>query len=155
MGAHPYCYFAPYESDLHSALQKLRLQEFSAGRYDPALRAPSPPTYTFQQSFPPGADFPSPDAQHASIDAAIEAAAESGTGSILDIFTISSRPASRSANLADEEALRLMFGTSTPTRGDCESLILNRAALARLPRERLQSVMGFWSQIGGTRHRCI
>jgi hypothetical protein len=37
MGAHAYWYFVPYERDIDAALQKLRVREFQAGRYNPTM----------------------------------------------------------------------------------------------------------------------
>lgn len=130
------------------ALQRLRMREFEAGRYDPALRAASPPTYTFQQTFPPSESFPAPGAQHASINAALEASGESGTGSILDIFGISDSPTLGAASPVTEQAVRATFGTRTPTHRDFEAITFDRGILATLPPAQLQLIMEFWDQIG-------
>ena len=92
MGADPYFYFVPYQKDIQAALQALRETEFKAGRYDPAMRMADPPSYTFQMRFPPDESWPTPGAQHASIEEALEASEESGTGSILDLSRVGSAP---------------------------------------------------------------
>jgi hypothetical protein len=107
MGAHPYFYFVDYIPDLNAALQALREREFRAGRYYPALRVPS---------LPPDASSPAPGPSHSSIEAAVDAAGENGTRSILDLVRVASTPDSRVAvTLSGAELLRL-FGTLYPTR---------------------------------------
>jgi hypothetical protein len=73
-------YFVPYESDLQSALDKLKERELRAGRYNPVLR---------ELPFPVDPGGPAPGPAHASIDAARAAAGESGTRSILDMDRVS------------------------------------------------------------------
>ena len=36
MGAHPWFYVVPYQSDIRKAMLELREREFRAGRYNPA-----------------------------------------------------------------------------------------------------------------------
>ncbi len=83
MGAHPYWYTVPYQSDLNLALQALRDREFRAGRYNPVMPFPK---------FPVTPTSPAPGAQHATIDAALDATDADGTRSILDIFSIGEEP---------------------------------------------------------------
>jgi hypothetical protein len=117
VGGHPYSYFTPYEADIGAALEKLRAREYQAGRYDSALEAADPPTYAWKQFFPPDPSFPAPGAQHASIEAAIEAASMSGTCSILDIQGgISLGPASLCASPIPAADLISIFGSSQPDR---------------------------------------
>lgn len=106
MGAEPYWYFVPYESNINSALQKLREREFNAGRYHPALS---------HLDFPLTASSPSPGARHPSIDAARRAAREDGTRSILDIETIGLHSDFGVAGRLDDAALRALYGTTQPT----------------------------------------
>ena len=106
MGAEPYWYFVPYESDVNSALQKLREREFKAGRYHPALS---------HLDFPLTASSPSPGARHPSIDAARRAARENGTRSILDIETIGPHSDFGVAGRLDDEELEALYGTTQPT----------------------------------------
>ena len=61
MGGHAWTYFVPYQPDILAAMLALRRREFEAGRYNPAVR------------FPMDRNAPSPGAQHASIEAALEA----------------------------------------------------------------------------------
>lgn len=84
MGGHPYWYFVPYESDVQHALDALRDREFKAGRYNRVIR--------FLEFG--GANFlkQKPGAKHRDLDAAVEAAAEDGTRSILDISRVGQSP---------------------------------------------------------------
>jgi hypothetical protein len=41
MGAEPYYYVVPYQTDVGAALQALRRREFEAGRYNPLMPFPS------------------------------------------------------------------------------------------------------------------
>ena len=124
MGSHPYLYFAPYQRDIQAALDTLREREFKAGRYDPAMQKADPPTYMFQLRFPLDDSLQTPGAQHASIDAAIDAAMESGTGSILDILRVTSLPDFSAACPLDPEDLTRLFGTAEPTRALVERVLL-------------------------------
>ena len=105
MGGHPWFYFVDYEPDVNAALQKLRQQEFRAGRYNPAIWFPE---------FPIGPQSPAPGAQHRSIKAAL-AAHESGTRSILDMERVSTTPRSRAVAPLGGEDLKTLFGTDRPT----------------------------------------
>ena len=118
MGAHPYWYFVPYETDFDAALQKLRLREFQAGRYNPV---------TPFQTFPINPSAPAPGAMHDSIEKVMEQSDESGTRSIIDIAQIAPTPFDGSGmpyftafplNPSDAEDL---FGTSKPTREQVET----------------------------------
>lgn len=135
MGAHPYWYYTPYQSDLTAALQTLREQEFLAGRYYPVQSL----------NFPITAQSPSPGAKHPSIEAAIEASDVDGTRSILDIFRISDTPYPLSGDELDLELLAeenidalynaafplssaellTLFGTEQPTHSLIESVIVD------------------------------
>jgi hypothetical protein len=111
MGAHPYWYYTPYQSDLTAALQALREQEFQAGRYYPVLSL----------NFPITEQTPSPGAKHPSIEAAIEASDVDGTRSILDIFRISDTPYPLSGDELDlellaEENIDALYKTSSKTQ---------------------------------------
>jgi hypothetical protein len=135
MGAHPYWYYTPYQSDLTAALQALREQEFQAGRYYPVLSL----------NFPITEQTPSPGAKHPSIEAAIEASDVDGTRSILDIFRISDTPYPLSGDELDLELLAeenidalynaafplssaellTLLGTEQPTHPLIESVIVD------------------------------
>lgn len=125
MGSHPYFYFTPYQQHIEAALQALREQEFKAGRYDPAMRMADPPRYMFELRFPPDASWPHPPgAQHSTIEEAIDASMESGTGSILDLSRVASEPDFCAAcPLPDDDLLKL-FGTTQPTRDLLEGVLL-------------------------------
>lgn len=107
MGGHPWFYFVRYQSDINSALQELRRREFEAGRYNPVLWMPP---------FPVEANSPSPGAQHASIEKAMEAADADGTRSILDMERISDTPDYGAVVRLPNEELIDLFGTDKPTR---------------------------------------
>ena len=107
MGAHPYYYFVEYQPDIEAALQDLRQREFEAGRYNPAQPFPQ---------FPVRLDAPAPGAKHDFIYEAMEAAAEDGTRSILDIESVSDWPEFGVASPLPEEDLERHFGTTQPTK---------------------------------------
>ena len=139
MGANPYCYFAPFETDIAATLAVLQEREFRAGRYHPALRSADPPTWTFRQNFPPGPDFPSPGAQHGSIDEARAEALESGTGTILDILGLSPAPLLLHASPSTHETLVVLFGHSNPDHDEVVRELLN---------SQLMKALAFWQGIG-------
>lgn len=119
MGSHPYFYFTKYQSDVNSALQSLRQQEFEAGRYFPAMRI-------MNFIFPPTARSAAPGAQHSSIESAIEDADADGTGSILDIQKISDTPAFLSSWILSVDEIQALFNTDKPTRQMVEDIIAER-----------------------------
>jgi hypothetical protein len=122
MGANPYFYFVPFRGDINAALQTLRQQEF-AGRYDPAMRTAKPPSYMFMFRFPPDETSPRPGPQHASIEEALDAGAESGTGSILDIFQVTSQPDFGAACPLPDAELSSLFGSTRPTRDRVDAVL--------------------------------
>lgn len=85
MGSHPYWYYIDYQTDINTTLQTLRQREFGAGRYSPVIPM-------FLLHFPITDSSPAPGARHSSIEEAMEASGDSGTGSILDIFKVSTIP---------------------------------------------------------------
>ena len=91
MGAEPYWYFVDYEEDIQSALDKLRRQVFESGAYNGTEFNPSSP------------------------EEALELAAEDGTGSILDIMSISAQPDFFCAAPWSEAELEAFFGTGQPS----------------------------------------
>jgi hypothetical protein len=105
MGANPWWYIIDYKPDIDSVLQRLRQQEFQSGRYFPA---------TSYESFPLSPDYSS-NAQHESIEAAIESAEADGTQSILDIRAISEDRLAGTASPLEPFELLNIFGTETPT----------------------------------------
>jgi hypothetical protein len=112
MGAHPYWYFTPYDPDIDAALQRLRRQEFKAGRYNPVMR---------YIEFPIDPAAPAPGPQHPSIDQARAAADAEGTRSILDIDAVGDAPDFGIAAPLDDEALEDLFETTEPTHERVES----------------------------------
>jgi len=112
MGARPWFYWVPYQSDVNLALQSLRQREFAAGRYNPVIPFPE---------FPVTATAPSPGHQHASIEEALEAAGESGTRSILDMHGTGSRPGYSIVAPLPSHRLVEIFGTNHPSRSMLEA----------------------------------
>jgi hypothetical protein len=111
MGAHPYWYFEKYAGVVNESLQALRQREFQAGRYNPVIPFPD---------FPPGPKSPSPGAQHASIEDALEDSAEDGTRSILDLNHISEAPDFCAVTPLPDGVLHGLYGTVKPTRAMIE-----------------------------------
>jgi len=111
MGGEAYYYVVPYEAAITEALEKLREREFLAGRYNPVMR---------HIPFPLTDEAPAPGGQHDSIMEAIEASAEEGTRSILDIMRISEEPDFCAACPLDEPTLVRLFGTARPSRAAVE-----------------------------------
>src|SRR5579885_2219216 len=107
MGAEPYSYWVPFEKDINAALQKLRQQEFQAGRY----RVPSDLDEDESTLNAP---------RHASIDEAIEAGEADGTSSILDILAVGPSPDFNTAGPLTRDELIALFGTATPSRSQIE-----------------------------------
>src|SRR3954447_22949677 len=111
MGAHPYWYFEKYNGDVESALAALRQREFKAGRYNPVIPFPD---------FPPGANSPSPGAQHASIEEAMEDSDADGTRSILDLNHVADEPDFCAVTPLADDILQDLYGTTQPTRAMVE-----------------------------------
>ncbi len=107
MGASPYWYFEKYRPDVDAVLQELRQREFKAGRYNPVMPFPD---------FPVGPNSPSPGAQHASIEEAMQAAGADGTRSILDLGRVSDQPDFYAVAPLADEILESLYGTLRPTR---------------------------------------
>jgi hypothetical protein len=104
MGGHAWTYFVPYQPDILAAMQALRRHEFEAGRYNPAVM------------FPMDLGAPSPGAQHASIEEALEASDADGTRSILDMERIGQSPDYGVAVPLPFEQVEELYGTRQPTR---------------------------------------
>jgi hypothetical protein len=134
MGSNPYFYFTPYRKDLQAALEDLllRQREFKAGRYDPAMQAADPPSYMFQFDFPPDDMSPAAGARHSSIEAAMNAGAESGTRSILDITRIADEPDYSAACPLSSGDLMELLGTTQPTRDLIERVLVGGSHLGGL-----------------------
>ena len=97
MGASPWLYFVPYDTDFQHALDTLREAEFRAGRFRGAELSP------------------------ASIDEALENSADEGTASILDIVCVAQEPELCAVVPLNAEELNDLFGTAHPTRQMVES----------------------------------
>jgi len=110
MGAEYYYYFVPYQEDPAVALRELREREFLAGRYNPVVAFPKFPV---DLAVAPGAG-------HRSIQAAITAAEEDGTRSILDLNTVTDAPRFGAVTPLSSEALESIYGVTTPERETVE-----------------------------------
>jgi hypothetical protein len=94
------------EADADRALQRLRGREFEAGRYSPVVRF---------SDFPLTSASPHPGAKHRSIQAAVEATAEDGTRSILDIRSVATRADYGVAAPLPKKVLESVYGTPSST----------------------------------------
>jgi hypothetical protein len=158
MGGEPYVYFAPYEADINSVLQKLRKAEFEAGRYGLCVHE-NTGKYIFEYSIFKQ-EIPANKACHESIEAAINDGGPEGTGSILDIERVRTTPFKRKSDpFADfdpaeflfaapvnEVAVEALFGTKTPTKQMVKSTLFENEELDNEDsRELLEN---FWEGIG-------
>ncbi len=96
MGAEPWACFTKFDSNIQRALDKLRGEEFAAGRFRYAEEEPT------------------------SIEEALEIADADGTASILDIMQVSDTPDFCCAAPFSAGELQAYFGTERPTRADVE-----------------------------------
>jgi hypothetical protein len=96
MGAEPWSCFTKHDPNVQRALDRLRDEEFKAGRYRYAEENPS------------------------SIDEALEIADADGTASILDIARIADEPDYGCAAPFTPAELQQYFGTEQPSRADVE-----------------------------------
>jgi hypothetical protein len=87
-------YYVLYEDDVQAALEKLRQQEFEAGRFYLSEKNP------------------------ATIEEAIENGEETATRSILDMEMVANEPASGIVVPLDPAEYIRLFGTDKPTRKD-------------------------------------
>jgi len=118
MGGHPYWYFTPYQSDINSALQNLRQQEFEAGRYNPVNLFP------FEPDLNEEVKAISPDSgNYTSIEEALKASMECGTRAILDIEKVSDESGMCIASPAPMQYLLRFFGTDKPSRQTIETAL--------------------------------
>ena len=118
MGGHPYWYFTPYQSDINSALQNLRQQEFEAGRYNPV----NPFPFTLALNEQVKAIRPD-SSSYASIEEALEASMESGIRSILDIESVSDESGMCIASPVPTQYLTRLFRTDKPSRQVIEAVL--------------------------------
>lgn len=91
MGAEGYIWVTKYKKNLADALETARMEVFASGKFIGADEHP------------------------ASIEKAIELGAESGTGSLLDIVTVSEAPEICAVCPVDTEELLKFFDTERPT----------------------------------------
>ncbi|BAY36606.1 hypothetical protein NIES2111_09330 [Nostoc sp. NIES-2111] len=125
MGAHPWHYFFPYSTDVNSALQALREQEFRTGRFGLAtlrtLAYNLGLLETFDEEFSHSEESPEElIEEYGSVQAAIETVldeyAEDGTNSILDMLEVSVVPKLSAVSPLSESDLLELFGTDKPTK---------------------------------------
>jgi hypothetical protein len=111
VGAHPYWYFVPYESDINQALARLRDREFRAGRYSPVVRQ--------LHCDDPGFEEQRPGPAHANVLEAVRAAERSGEGtrSILDISRIGPEPGWGVSYPLSTDEMDSLFGAEKPSHG--------------------------------------
>lgn len=96
MGAEPWSIFTKHDANIQRALDRLRDEEFKAGRYRYVEENPT------------------------SIDEALEIADADGTASILDISQISAEPDFGCAAPFSAAELQQYFGSERPSRADVE-----------------------------------
>lgn len=110
MGAEFWSYTVPFQENIQSALEKLREQEFLAGRFwQPSELQPG----LFGRLLGRPLSKPKPPA---SIKEAIKIADATGTRSILDIERTSRTPDFGAVSPLSPEDLQRFFGTTQPTR---------------------------------------
>ena len=97
MGARVWKHVVPFEEDVWSAVRRLQQQVFESG------------------------SFYSVDGPHKSIEEALEAAAESGTRSILDVYAVDDEPDTGVMGPLAGELLEEYFGSRMPTREEVEA----------------------------------
>jgi hypothetical protein len=112
VGAEAWYYVVPYQQDLNRALTELREREFLAGRYFPASVELS-----FNLDTPQGG----PGAQHPTIQAAREDAAEDGTKTVLDFDRVGNDFDWCVITPMDSLTVDLCLGSTTPTREALET----------------------------------
>jgi hypothetical protein len=127
MGSRPYYYFCKYQEDIGTALQNLRQREFEAGRYNPAMYDAGISMSSLD--FPPTDNSVSPGAKHSSIEEAFKAGGSEGTGSILDIQSISKTSEFMTSSPLPPEFLTRFFNTEQPNRELVESIIVREEIL--------------------------
>jgi hypothetical protein len=129
MGATGWNHFAPYQADVEAALQKLRVDVFERGEYGqthsipPEVLATMPPE--LKEAMQKLRDLEAqrlggPLRKFGSIDELLEAAAEDGTHSILDIQHTSSSAEFGAAWPAPADAVQRVFGNERPSRPEVE-----------------------------------
>jgi hypothetical protein len=111
MSANPPCewsYWVDYDPDVSAALQRLRGDVFARGDY---ATEHSPTTVGSRLIIPQVQPKPKP----STIEELLEQEGDSGTGSILDIISISPTPKRRAISPFPEPLLVEYFGSQTPS----------------------------------------
>ncbi|SPE59917.1 conserved hypothetical protein [Verrucomicrobia bacterium] len=109
MGGEFWSYVVPYQENIQAALEKLREQEFQAGRFwQPSEVGPG----FFGRMLGRGPSKPKPPA---TIREAIKLSEATGTRSILDMERISDTPALGAVSAIPPDELQRLFGTAQPT----------------------------------------
>jgi hypothetical protein len=129
MGATGWNYFTPYQADIETALQKLRAEVFERGEYgqaggmSPEALASLPPEVrkAFENLRELEAKRLGEPSEYGSIDELLEAAAEDGTHSILDIQSTGSDPDFGVARPAPSDVVRQLYGSEHPSRAQIEA----------------------------------
>ena len=110
MGGEFWSYSVPYQQDIPAALEKLREQEFRAGRFwQPDEAQPGFLGRLLGRG-------PSKPERPASIQEALKFSDATGTRSILDMERVSETPELGAVSPLSVEELRELFGTEQPTR---------------------------------------
>ena len=110
MGGHFWSYTVPFEEDIQSALEKLREQEFRAGRFWQPSEV-QPGFFGRLLGRPPSKPKPP-----ATIQDAIKISTYTGTRSILDMERVSQTPDFGTVSPVSPEDLQRFFGTTQPTQ---------------------------------------
>lgn len=130
MGASGWSYFTAYQADVEEALQTLRKDVFKRRAYGqtqtftPDILASMPPAMkaaieNLRQI--EDESLGGEDREFSTIEELLEAAAESGTHSILDIMNTSTTPDFAVAWPAADEVVKEVFGNSKPTHAEIEN----------------------------------
>lgn len=132
MGASEWRYFVPYQSNIDQAFQALRQSVFEQHGED--LRIDPDWLVTFEDFLPPDPDFTDEDRaayfeewqrlqalpEPTTIEELLEWNGAEGTGSILDMFRVSTLPKAFTVSPLTERQLLKLFGTTTPTHAQVD-----------------------------------
>jgi hypothetical protein len=119
MGSHPWKSVTAYEPDVAAALARAQLETFDRGEYGFAYKMkPMIDALVAAGKKPPPLP-PEPKAR--SIEEAREIGAESGTCSVLDVYSLGDAPAPGVAGPLAESTTREAFGSEHPTLAEAEA----------------------------------
>src|SRR5258708_4094082 len=142
MGATGWNYFAPYEIDAETVLQRLRQRVFKEGKYGSGILAPDQLKAVFEHVLARSPDaaqtrqqmeeamsrlgqlrkqMPQEPPNPNTIKKLLKKRAENGTHSILDMLHVSSTPDFGAVSPMPATRLFEIFGTDKPTRSMVES----------------------------------